>query len=87
MKVVFDRKLSQAEGLQRIVNIATFAIVLATAVIALLLGILLDLAPRTRLTAGREYEAIRLFVELLAFLGTAGFTLWNLLNPKNTPDS
>jgi hypothetical protein len=82
--VVTDRKLTQPEGLQRIVNLAAFAIIFATAVTALLLGILLDLAPRTHITAGREYEAVRLSVEILALLGTAGFTLWNLF-PRNRP--
>lgn len=83
--VVTDRKTSQAEGLQRIVNLAAFAVIFATGVTALLLGILLDLAPRVSVTAGREYEAVRLSVEILALLGTAGFTLWNLSSPKNGP--
>ena len=72
-KVVLTQK-----GLRLIVSLAIFAILLSVAVLAMLLGILYDMAPHTGIDRGKEYEAIRIAVELLALAGTGGFTVWNL---------
>jgi hypothetical protein len=67
------------EGLRLIVNLSIISIAFATVTLAMLLAILFDLAPRTGLTADREYEAVRIVVELVVLLFSAGLTLWVLL--------
>lgn len=65
-------------GLKWIVNLTIFSIAFAAFTLAMLLAILLDLAPRTGLRPGQEYEAVRLTVELTALLFSGGLTIWTL---------
>jgi hypothetical protein len=66
------------DGIRLIVTLTMFAIAFATATLSMLLIILFDMAPRTGIVPGKEYEAVRIAVELFALIGSGVMTVWNL---------
>lgn len=82
-----SQHLNEVEQLQYtcrwLANVASIAIAAASLSLGLLLTILLDLAPRVGLLRGREYEAVRIAVELLSLFCIAGLTISVILGRSN----
>jgi hypothetical protein len=73
---VSDRKPIVRIHTGAIVRLAVVSLTFNIAVLAMLLFILFDLAPRTGLLPGREYEQVRIAVELLSLVFVGAAVLW-----------